>query len=396
MIQSELILKLFDAFYMERWNDKLRPMPLIELDKQAHKMIIAYFLGNFEEHNKDFSWLKIIEGGIFELLQRIVITDVKPPIYYKIKSNKSHYEKLNEYVFDQLKKYIQPLGVDFCNKFKSHFVSSDDNINKRILSAAHLHASRWEFTIIENANPNGYEIDKIGTYFQTNMEKYYDLEGYKQLTLIDSYKEFINLCGQLRFQSRWANLHRIPKTSVLGHSLFVALLAYLFSVEIKACPKRIANNFFTGLFHDLPEVLTRDIISPVKKSVKGLDDLIKDIEKEHMNSTVYPLLPVKLKKSIKLFTENEFDTIIQTNGEITKVSSLKINADYNEDKFNPRDGSLVKVADEIAAYLEAREALANGCHNNEFKNAVEHLENKYSTVNIAGIDFKLFINQFKN
>ena len=29
---------------MRRWNDKLRPVELFELDKQAHKMIVAFLL----------------------------------------------------------------------------------------------------------------------------------------------------------------------------------------------------------------------------------------------------------------------------------------------------------------------------------------------------------------
>ena len=45
MIRKALLLKLLDAAYMQRWNDKIRPVELIELDKQAHKMFIAYFLG---------------------------------------------------------------------------------------------------------------------------------------------------------------------------------------------------------------------------------------------------------------------------------------------------------------------------------------------------------------
>ena len=44
----------------------------------------------------------------------------------------------------------------------------------------------------------------------------------------------------------------------------------------------IVNDFLCGLFHDLPEVLTRDIISPIKRSIQGLDDLIKDIEKRQV------------------------------------------------------------------------------------------------------------------
>ena len=83
MIRKALLLKIFDAAYMQRWNDKVRPVEMIELDKQAHKMIIAYFLGKFEENTKGFNWIEIIEGGIFELLQRLVITDLKPRYFIR-------------------------------------------------------------------------------------------------------------------------------------------------------------------------------------------------------------------------------------------------------------------------------------------------------------------------
>jgi len=44
MIRKAFLEKIFDAANMQRWNDKIRPVELRELDKQAHKMIIAYFL----------------------------------------------------------------------------------------------------------------------------------------------------------------------------------------------------------------------------------------------------------------------------------------------------------------------------------------------------------------
>lgn len=31
-------------FVLRRWNDKLRPVELYEIDKQAHKMIVAWML----------------------------------------------------------------------------------------------------------------------------------------------------------------------------------------------------------------------------------------------------------------------------------------------------------------------------------------------------------------
>jgi putative hydrolase of HD superfamily len=68
--------------------------------------------------------------------------------------------------------------------------------------------------------------------------------------------------------------------------LIVAILTYLFSLGIRACPKRRANNYFTGLFHDLPEVLTKDIISPVKRAATGLDRFVKDLERKEMERRI--------------------------------------------------------------------------------------------------------------
>lgn len=387
MIRKALLLKIFDAAYMQRWNDKIRPIDFIELDKQAHKMVTAYFLGKFQEDSPGFNWIDIIEGGIFELLQRLVITDLKPPIFYKIKEDVLKYKQLNNWVYDELGHIISPLGSEFCRRFKEYFSKSDNTLNKKILSAAHFYATKWEFDIIEHANPNGYEIDVIKKDVQNKQEKYYDLKGMEQLTKHSNYKNFINLCGQLRFQSRWSHLHRIPKTSVLGHSLFVAILSYLFSLEIKACKRRCVNNYFTGLFHDLPEVLTRDIISPVKRSVEGLSNLIKEYEKEQMKKEVYDLIPKEWHPAIKMFTENEFDSIVMINRRCKKVRSEDINTQYNHDHFNPRDGELVKAADDLAGFIEASVAIRNGSASPELQDARLSLKKRYERSCVAGINF---------
>ena len=59
MIRKSLLLRIFDAAYIQRWNDRVRPVDFVEIDKQAHKMVIAYFLGKFEEETAGFSWLEI-------------------------------------------------------------------------------------------------------------------------------------------------------------------------------------------------------------------------------------------------------------------------------------------------------------------------------------------------
>jgi putative hydrolase of HD superfamily len=387
MIRKALLLKIFDAAYMQRWNDKVRPVELIELDKQAHKMIIAYFLGKFDQDSKGFSWIEIIEGGIFELLQRLIITDLKPPIFYKIKADPKKYKQLNEYVYRELESIISPLGKEFCRKFRDYFSDPKGNLNTKILTAAHFYATKWEFDIIERANPNGYEIVQIKDRLQKKQEEHQDLKGMSQLTNNPKYRDFIDLCGQLRFQSRWSNFYRIPKTSVISHSLFVGILSYLFSLSIKACRKRCVNNYFTGLFHDLPEVLTRDIISPVKKSIEGLADLIKAYEREQMEQEVYGLIPGAWHKEIRMFTEDEFATIATINQETVKTTSEEINEKYNEDKYNPRDGKLVKASDDLAAFIEAYSAIRNGSSHEQLHEAKMTIKAGYEKANIAGINF---------
>lgn len=369
MIRKSLLMKLFEGHYMKRWNDKLRPVDFFEIDKQGHKMYIAYLIGKTEEAKQNIDWLKIIEGSIFDLLQRLVITDIKRPILHRIKKDEEKYKKLNEYAYDQLESIITPLGQEFCSRFREYFFSKEESVEKQVLKASDTYASLWEFRIIKRFNQDSFDISKIEKDYEERLAGLRGIYSVDTLAGSSEFKDFINLCGQLRYQDRWIRLHRIPKTSVLGHCYLVAVLSYLFSLEVDTCDKRKINNFFTGLFHDLPEVLTRDIISPLKRSVTGLEELIKSVEKEEMENLLYPLIPEKLRGEIRMFTENEFENFIQVDGKRVRVASGEIQEKYNDDSFSPRDGDFIRAADKMSAFLEASQAIENGCSSSEFQKA---------------------------
>lgn len=398
MIKKALLETIYESASMQRWNDKIRPVELTELDKQAHKMIISYVIGKFEEKNKDFNWVEIIEGGIFEFLQRLILTDLKPQIFNEIKKDINKYKRLNQWVFGQLRPIISPLGNEFCNRFQKYFLDTTETLSKKILDAAHFYATKWEFSIIERANPDGYEIPEVRRRLQEAMEKHYDLIGMKQLVMYANLRNFVDLCGQLRFQLRWSHIHMTPRISVLGHMLIVAMLAYLFSLEINACKKRCVNNYFTGLFHDLPEVLTRDIISPVKAAIKELGTMIKQYEKRQMKTEVYKLIPKDWHPEIKMFTESEFKSIVTINGKRVKKSSNEIRKSYNKDRFDPRDGELILAIDHLAAYMEAYLAIENRTKRTHLEDAKNTLRHKYKgkNFNIAGIDFAAIYADFES
>lgn len=369
---KDLIIKLTNGAAMTRWNDKLCPVELTELDKQAHKMIIAYVLSKFEEENNNkFDWIAIIEGGIFEFLQRLILTDLKPQLFHKIKNDRKKYNELNKWVYKEILPLISPLGKAFCQRYKQYFMENKSNLYKTILEAAHFYATKWEFNIIERANPDGYEINEIKTTIRKKQEQFNHLKGIQQLGLYSDLQDFIDLCGELRYQIRWSHLNRMPKTSVLGHMLIVAILSYLFTLEIEGSRIRCINNYFTGLFHDLPEVLTRDVINPVKRSVEGLDDIIKDYEYEEMEERILSIIPAGWVKEIKFYTENEFS-----------------------DVAGVRDGSLVKAADTLTAFTEAYLSIKNGIGHPEFRDAFNSFLESNRNTKISGLDLGKIYREF--
>jgi len=388
-IRKGFILKLFSGANIQRWNDKIRPTELTELDKQAHKMIIAYVLGKYEENNSDFNWIDIIEGSIFEYLQRIEITDIKPTIFREIKEKNEEYKKLKNWVYRRLNPVITPLGSNFKNRYRTYFSNNEQSISRNIINAAHIYATNWEFELIEPLNPKekDIEIPDIRSNISDEQRKYEKLKGIEKLQNSPNLKTFINLCGRLRVQLRWSHVRRLTHTSVLGHMLIVAILAYLFSIQIDACSKRRINNYFTGLFHDLPEALTRDIISPVKGAVEGISEIIKEYEKEQMRKNIYEILPPEWHPEMKMYAEDEFADFATINGTPTQVKSKMITEKYNDDTFNPRDGTLIKACDELAAFTEAYIALRNGATAEGLQEAKHTIKEKYKNIYIAGIAF---------
>lgn len=398
MIEN-IIERFSKAASMQRWNDHIRPVEFTELDKQAHKMVIAYVIARFEEERRgpgSVNWISLIEGGIFEFLHRTVLTDIKPPVFHRMMKEKG--EELNKHVFQKLESDMEGLDPDFQKRFKNYYLKSPNTLERRILRAAHYLATQWEFKIIYHTAPFIYGIEKTKENIENQIEDHYDLIGVQKILLGKKSFGFIDLCGQLRFQKRWAHIPRIPETSVLGHMFIVAATSYLCTLEmgINACPKRFYNNFYAGLFHDLPEVLTKDIISPVKGSVEGLKEIIKDYEDFQMKEELLPLLPRPWHEDMKYFSESEFENKIQDNQEVKLgISFRDLNKKYNRDEFSPLDGELLHAADRLAAFIEAKLSLDHGIKSAELEEAAKNIYSDYDGRKISGIDFGRIFNYFQ-
>lgn len=397
MISKNLIQVIYDAANIQRWNDHVRPVHFTELDKQAHKMVLAFTIAKFEEEDKDvdIDWEKLIRGGLFEFLHRVTLTDIKPTVFHQMMKKKG--AQLNKWIFNKLDNDLKTLNRNLKDDFHLYFAEEGNSSKeKRILKAAHYLATNWEFKIIYHACPFIYGIEKTKENIENEIEDHYDLIGVQKISLQKKSYGFIDLCGQLRFQKRWAHSPRIPQTSVLGHMLVVAFLTYLCSLKISAHPKRCYNNFFSALFHDLPEVLTRDIISPVKKAVEGLDDIISEYEEIHLHETILPLLPNSWHNEIIFFIKDQFkNRIMDGKRIIPDVSFEDIQANYNTDKFDVIDGELIHACDHLAAFIEACLSIGHGITSIQLTQGIESIYKEYKTKEISGINFGQLFSYFR-
>ena len=395
ILSKNFIEVLYEAAHIQRWNDHIRPQGFTELDKQAHKMVILYVLAHYEEqdHGVKLNWQVLVEGGIFEFLHRIILTDIKPPVFHELM--RVHGDKLNAWVYNELERKVPDIDQDFLNRMKNYFDTDIYMKEKKLLKAAHYLATEWEFRIVYHLNQGIYDVEATKVAIANEIEEHYDLAGVQKISLGGKTRKFVDLVGQLRFQKRWAQSPRVPETSVMGHMIIVAILGYFCALSLDACPKRAVNDFLCGLFHDLPEVLTRDIISPIKRSVEGLDELIKEIEKRQVEEKILPLLPGEWHKEILYFAEKEFADRVIVNGGIKFCARPEeISEKYNEDKYWAIDGSVLKGCDNLAAFVEAWLSRRHGITSQHLLEGEEKIREMYKSKNIAGIPFSAIFAKF--
>ncbi len=339
-LNAAMLYYLFDSANMHRWNDHFRTVDLTELDKQAHKAIIAWILGKCEESaGHSIDWPKLIEHSLFAFIQRIAITDLKPPVYYRIMKNKK--AEVNQYVYNEFRRLVPNMAPDFLDRFKAYLSAENDSKEDDIVRAAHYLATRYEFDLIYDVNRNSYGIENTRREIEDQVESFMDigLVGMEHLKdRNDPLTLFVNLVGQLRCQQRWARTPREPKTTVLGHCIFVASAVYLNDLDRGVDGTQIYNDYYSGLFHDLPEVLTKDVITPVKNSSDDLPELIGNIETDMFSEKVQPLIPAEWLDELRIMSLRPFENI----------------------KGLQRDGDSIKACDHLAAWIEAYVSIQYG------------------------------------
>ena len=175
---------------------------------------------------------------------------------------------------------------------------------------------------------------------------------------------FFAYLARLRYIRRWGLMRSVMPENDAEHSLQVAMIAHAIAIIGRDTYGREVNPehvLALGVYHDVSEVITGDMPTPVKYQTDELRKSYKDVERM-ANERLLSMLPEELRAAY--------------------VSYLSVPEDY--------DRQVAKAADSISAYLKCLEEKRAG--NREFDAAGESLRS--SLAEIALPEVQDFIREF--
>ena len=114
---------------------------------------------------------------------------------------------------------------------------------------------------------------------------------------------------------------------------------------------------------------------------------IKNIEDKIVKKELVPLMEPFYRDEILYWTSDEFSNRAVFDDCVLSISFDELNSKFNEDKFNPVDGRLVRVADHLSALLEAHLSIQYGITSKQLENGRSNILKGYEAgKKINGID----------
>lgn len=102
-----------------------------------------------------------------------------------------------------------------------------------------------------------------------------------------------------------------------------------------------------------------------------------------------------IKNDLDFYTQDEFVSRIVSDGKVVSVTSDEINEKYNENRFNPIDGEIIRACDHLSAYLEVYLSVKSGIQSEQLQSGYHSLFQKYENKIIAGVDFGQLFDYFR-
>lgn len=168
---------------------------------------------------------------------------------------------------------------------------------------------------------------------------------------------------RLRYIKRWSLMRNVVTENVAEHSYHVAMLTHALCTIANDIYGKSMNSeqaVTLALFHDVTEVITGDIPTPVKHHNSEILNNFRAIE-QHASERLMSMVPAELKSTYEDL----------------------IGAKHEDNELN----RYVKAADLLDAYLKCVIELLAGNH--EFEVAKQQIEASLDSLNMEEVDYFL-------
>ena len=282
---------------LRRWTSVTTDDKYNELAKQALNCITAYMLAsNYEKEGNIVNWERFPKIAVYRAFQKAyvyfdtpehiideicTIGDVKKDAF-----NKATNEIIAELTDDEFSDYLaEGIGTKEMDLYR----------------AATKIATLVELEEVAPFIKNPTEYREKYNEIIHSLERFSDIPGIADFS--DPNGDYFNLLlkiSKLRNQNRWAVQPYSINCSVLGHLFDTAVFSYFIGLEQFENEKTASKMFFLGIFHDLAEVWTSDVPSPIKDRIPGFRAATEKYEALVLERYLYNKIPKFMAEKIRL------------------------------------------------------------------------------------------------
>lgn len=239
--------------------------------------------------------------------------------------NAKMYERVEE---EALKKIFSLPWIDSMKNDIKQTLSHSSEKEDLIIQAARKYSAWCECQVNANVYPETFEVPLEIIERELN-ELSKELISMNLLLKNENYKKYLTHIRRLSHSIRWSWENRLIPISVMAHLVIVTMITYFIAlIENSEWEKfDVEKMLYIALYHDIPEAITGDIISPVKNSVEWFAEVIDQAEKNMLDDYLFCHIDTRYKEFISQFMFHPFES---------------------------EDGKMVKYADILSALYEAK------------------------------------------
>ncbi len=292
-------------------------------------------MAHLEEENwKSVDKEYIIKKIIFDLFKALVLSDINSWTRdYLLKIDKKVMWDLDEKVLNFLYDFE---GGDFIKEDIKN-ISEDKTkwYENDIIFAAKKFAGHQECVVNAKVFSYAYDValDEINTYFDENKKKIYSLQ---QILKNDKYRTYLSHIRRLSHAMRWAGRKRNYDISVMSHLVIVTFLSYVLgNLENKnEWNFDIYELMMKSIYHDIPEAITWDIITPIKNATAWFREAWEKVEGKMMDDYFFLYVTKKYKQDISKYMLNPFSSQSWKVAKHADIISALLEARIERDTWN--------------------------------------------------------------